>query len=56
MKPTPDERLTDSITDSTAVVLAGGFSNRFGAADKALADLNGRPLINRLETPTRTSH
>ena len=31
----------------SAVVLAGGFSTRFGEADKAVADLAGTPMIRR---------
>ncbi|MFB6151629.1 MAG: molybdenum cofactor guanylyltransferase [Haloarculaceae archaeon] len=32
-------------SDVRGVVLAGGDSTRFGEADKALADLSGRPLV-----------
>lgn len=32
----------------SAVVIAGGFSTRFGEADKALAELAGTPLIRRV--------
>ena len=28
-----------------AIVLAAGFSRRFGADDKLLADINGQPLL-----------
>ncbi|AKH97693.1 molybdenum cofactor guanylyltransferase [Halanaeroarchaeum sulfurireducens] len=31
-----------------AVVLAGGFSTRFGDADKAVADVAGEPMIRRV--------
>jgi molybdenum cofactor guanylyltransferase len=31
-----------------AVVLAGGYSTRFGEADKAVADLAGTPMIRRV--------
>ncbi|MFC7156204.1 molybdenum cofactor guanylyltransferase [Halomarina halobia] len=33
---------------STAVVVAGGRSTRFGEADKAVADLAGTPMIRRV--------
>lgn len=32
----------------SAVVLAGGYSTRFGEQDKATADLDGRPLIRHV--------
>jgi molybdopterin-guanine dinucleotide biosynthesis protein A len=32
----------------SAVVLAGGYSTRFGQQDKALAELDGDPLIRRV--------
>jgi molybdopterin-guanine dinucleotide biosynthesis protein A len=32
----------------SAVVLAGGYSTRFGEQDKALAQLDGEPLISRV--------
>ncbi|WP_137284434.1 molybdenum cofactor guanylyltransferase [Halorussus salinisoli] len=34
--------------DLTGVVLAGGYSRRFGDCDKALARLGGRPLLARV--------
>lgn len=34
----------------TGVVLAGGYSRRFGERDKALARLDGRPLLARVAT------
>ena len=37
----------DSRPRRSAVVLAGGFSTRFGEADKAVADLAGTPMIRR---------
>ncbi|WP_276299319.1 molybdenum cofactor guanylyltransferase [Halorussus lipolyticus] len=40
-----EERRTDELT---GVVLAGGYSRRFGDEDKALADLGGRPLLGRV--------
>lgn len=33
------------MTDRSAVVLAGGFSTRYGEVDKTLADVDGRPMI-----------
>ena len=38
---------TRSIADAdrTAVVLAGGYSTRFGDTDKALAEIDGRPML-----------
>lgn len=33
---------------STGVVLAGGYSRRFGEADKALACIDGEPLLGRV--------
>lgn len=36
--------------DLTGVVLAGGYSRRFGERDKALARLGGRPLLARVVT------
>lgn len=32
----------------SAVVLAGGYSNRFGDQEKAIAELDGEPLIRRV--------
>ncbi|WP_336001074.1 molybdenum cofactor guanylyltransferase [Halorientalis halophila] len=32
----------------SGVILAGGYSTRFGAADKAVADLAGTPMIRRV--------
>ncbi|TQQ78987.1 molybdenum cofactor guanylyltransferase [Halonotius roseus] len=34
--------------DRTAVVLAGGYSTRFGDTDKALAEIDGRPMLARV--------
>ncbi|QCW04066.1 molybdenum cofactor guanylyltransferase [Natrinema pallidum] len=34
--------------ERTGVVLAGGYSTRFGEADKAVADLAGTPMIRRV--------
>ncbi|WP_433634095.1 molybdenum cofactor guanylyltransferase [Halomicrococcus sp. NG-SE-24] len=39
----------------TAVVLAGGRSQRFGDAPKATATLDGRPLVDRVVTRVRTT-
>jgi len=36
------------MSERTAVVLAGGRSTRFGEADKAVADLAGKPMIRRV--------
>lgn len=36
------------MTERSAVVLAGGHSRRFGRMDKALAELNGDPLLTRV--------
>jgi len=42
--PTADTRsIADA--DRTAVVLAGGYSTRFGDTDKALAEIDGRPML-----------
>ncbi|MFC4248973.1 molybdenum cofactor guanylyltransferase [Natribaculum luteum] len=39
----------DVTADSRAgVVLAGGFSTRFGDADKAVADLGGKPMVRHV--------
>ena len=38
----------DSRPRRSAVVLAGGFSTRFGNTDKAVADLAGTPMIRRV--------
>ncbi|PCR90603.1 molybdenum cofactor guanylyltransferase [Natrinema ejinorense] len=35
-------------TERTAIVLAGGYSTRFGEADKAVAHLAGTPMIRRV--------
>lgn len=46
--PPPDANSTscaDIDFDLTGVVLAGGFSTRFDGGDKALADLDGRPML-----------
>ncbi|UPW01421.1 molybdenum cofactor guanylyltransferase [Halorussus gelatinilyticus] len=44
-----NESLPDVETDDpTGVVLAGGYSRRFGDRDKALARLGGRPLLARV--------
>ncbi|CQR51718.1 MULTISPECIES: molybdenum cofactor guanylyltransferase [Haloferax] len=40
--------------DATAVVLAGGESSRFGPGHKALATLDGEPLIRRVVGTLRT--
>lgn len=32
----------------TGVVLAGGYSTRFGEADKALAEIDGTPMVARV--------
>jgi molybdopterin-guanine dinucleotide biosynthesis protein A len=32
----------------TGVIIAGGYSTRFGADDKAVADLAGKPMIRRV--------
>ncbi len=37
-----------TLTRVSAVVLAGGRSRRFGDCDKALADVDGRPMIARV--------
>ncbi|MBZ6496360.1 molybdenum cofactor guanylyltransferase [Natrinema longum] len=34
--------------ERAAIVLAGGYSTRFGEADKAVADLAGTPMIRRV--------
>lgn len=36
------------MSDRSGVVLAGGRSRRFGAGDKALAELDGEPLVARV--------
>lgn len=36
------------MTRATGIVLAGGDSTRFGDAEKALADLDGEPLVARV--------
>lgn len=36
------------MSDRSGVVLAGGHSRRFGAGDKALAELEGEPLLVRV--------
>jgi len=36
------------IETRSAVVLAGGYSTRFGDADKATASLDGEPLVRRV--------
>jgi molybdopterin-guanine dinucleotide biosynthesis protein A len=36
------------VTDRTGVIVAGGRSTRFGDADKAVADLAGRPMVRRV--------
>ncbi|WP_418282587.1 molybdenum cofactor guanylyltransferase [Halorubrum sp. DTA98] len=35
------------VLDATPIVVAGGRSLRFGSRDKLVAELNGRPLIDR---------
>jgi molybdopterin-guanine dinucleotide biosynthesis protein A len=42
----------ESLLDRSAVVLAGGFSSRFGQ-DKALVELNGKPLLKRVVDAVR---
>ena len=42
--PTADTRSTAN-ADRTAVVLAGGYSTRFGDTDKALAEIDGTPML-----------
>jgi len=37
-----------TVTDCTGVVLAGGYSRRFGDADKALARIDGEPMLARV--------
>ena len=34
--------------DRAGVVIAGGYSTRFGEADKALADVDGEPMLARI--------
>jgi len=34
--------------DATGVVVAGGRSTRFGAREKALAEMNGEPMLRRV--------
>ena len=45
--PTAGTRSTAD-ADRTAVVLAGGYSTRFGDTDKALAEIDGRPMLARV--------
>ncbi|WP_148415436.1 molybdenum cofactor guanylyltransferase [Haloferax sp. KTX1] len=40
--------------DATAVVLAGGESSRFGPGEKALATLDGEPMLRRVVGTLRT--
>ena len=42
----PDTRSADA--DRTAVVVAGGYSTRFGDRDKALAEIDGMPMLARV--------
>ncbi|MUV90688.1 NTP transferase domain-containing protein [Halapricum sp. CBA1109] len=37
--------LPPTVIDRSAVVLAGGFSTRYGETDKTLAEIDGRPMI-----------
>jgi molybdopterin-guanine dinucleotide biosynthesis protein A len=55
--PTDEPRQSPDVTeisrgfetgDPTGVVLAGGYSRRFGERDKALARLGGRPMLARV--------
>ena len=39
---------SERTSDLGGVVLAGGYSTRFGEADKAVADLAGTPMIRRV--------
>ena len=34
--------------DTTGIVVAGGYSTRFGDREKALAELDGRPMLRRV--------
>ena len=43
----PDMCVTPD-TDRTAVVVAGGYSTRFGDRDKALAEIDSRPMLARV--------
>ena len=38
----------------SGVILAGGYSTRFGSADKAVADLAGTPMIRRVADRLKT--
>lgn len=50
----PPERVPESLQ---SVVLAGGDSTRFGAEDKALANINSEPILARIVTVLRqTTH
>ena len=42
----PETHPTDA--DRTAVVVAGGYSTRFGDHDKALAEIDGTPMLARV--------
>lgn len=39
--------MTDQI-DLSGIILAGGYSTRFGEGDKALAELDGKPMVARV--------
>lgn len=39
------------MTDLAGVVVAGGYSRRFGDSEKALAAVDGRPMIRRVAEP-----
>jgi len=44
----PDTAATVTDHHRTGVVLAGGYSTRFGDADKALAEIDGTPMLARV--------
>ncbi|ERH05816.1 MAG: molybdopterin-guanine dinucleotide biosynthesis protein A [Halonotius sp. J07HN4] len=44
----PPDTCSTVDTDRTAVVVAGGYSTRFGDRDKALAKIDGRPMLARV--------
>ena len=44
----PPDTCSTVDTDRTAVVVAGGYSTRFGDRDKALAEIDGRPMLARV--------
>lgn len=39
---------SNAVGSLAGVVLAGGYSTRFGEADKAVADLAGKPMVRRV--------